>query len=380
MRIGLDARVLQSGPITGVQEYTRFLYKSLLRIESTHEWVLYFNTSHGVDEKIYQNLGANNVVTRTTPSKLIGLMSVFGIGQTIDGFCEKKGYKLDAFFSPNINFTRVSSSVPFFLTIHDLSFIHYPEYFNGWRRIWHRLVRPAELARQAQVILPPSHSTARDLKATFRVDEEKIRTLSPAVDPNFGDFINQDLSVREKMVKEVKKKFHLPEKYFIFVGAIEPRKNLLGILEAYSLVRKENPHCPGLIIVGPHGWKCEDILRQMTLTQGVKYIGYVAAEDRPALYAGAVALVYPSYYEGFGFPIIEAGVVGTPVVASARAALVEFDWEGIVYVNPRNVCDIARGMVEVGNIQPTPLPNVRQWDDVAREFISILEKKYENRH
>ncbi|HOX60685.1 MAG TPA: glycosyltransferase family 1 protein [Candidatus Magasanikbacteria bacterium] len=374
MRIGLDARVLQTGPATGVQEFTRFLYQSLLALDSGHEWILYFNTHRGIDKGVLESLPTKNVVIRSTPSKMVGLTSIFGVGKTIDEFCAERGMKLDAFFSPNINFTRISSGMPFFLTIHDLSFVHYPEYFNWWRRVWHQLVNPAGLARQARVIFPPSESTTRDLVETFGIEKSKIEVLSPVVDPRFVEFARLEKSERDTVVSTTRKKYNLPEKYYLFVSAIEPRKNLSGILEAYAVIKKQSPNCPVLVVVGPRGWKCEKILRQMTIMRGVKYIGYVDVEDRPALYACAKVLLYPSYYEGFGFPVLEAGAVGTPVVASSRAALCEFDWGGVYYVNPRNVLDITRGIREAEESGTAPMGSIRTWDDVAREFISIIEK------
>ena len=245
--------------------------------------------------------------------------------------------RLDVFFSPNLNFTSISQNVKHVLTIHDLSFEIVPDCFSAKQRLWHKIVNPKKQCERADIILTPSENTRKDVVELYGIDEKKVRVLKPGLSANFLKLEtgNWKLGIKEK--------YDLPEKYILFLGAIEPRKNVIGIIEAFRKSKLITDHW-SLIIAGPTGWKSGEILRAIDGTDKIRYIGYIPAGDKPALYALADVFVYPSLYEGFGFPVLEAMASGTPVITSNRSSLPEVAGDAAYLVNPYNVSEIARAM------------------------------------
>ena len=164
------------------------------------------------------------------------------------------------------------------------------------------------------------------------------------------------------------------------MGTIEPRKNILGLIEAFKKSSLLVDGC-SLVIAGARGWKCNSILKAIDKTPGVKYIGYVDAEDKPALYKMASLFVYPSLYEGFGFPVLEAMACGTPVVTSNRSSLPEVAGGAAYLINPYNVSEIARGMELIlceDGLREILLNNGQltvgsfDYKQTAKEFLSLI--------
>jgi glycosyltransferase involved in cell wall biosynthesis len=285
--------------------------------------------------------------------------------------------KLDVFFAPNLHFISVSEDIKFVLTVHDLSFEFYKNCYSLKRRLWHRFLNSRLQCKQADIILTPSDNTKSDLKRFYGVDENKIFTVYPGV----------GLNSREVESNFGSSKFNLPDKYILFLGAIEPRKNILSLVSAYEHGRFFDKGIY-LVIAGAAGWKNKNVLHKIKKTQGVLYVGYVSEAEKINIYSKALLFVYPSFYEGFGFPVLEAMSAGVPVITSNRSSLPEIT-EGAAYLaNPFNVADIERGMkkiledfklrsllVEKGKEQCKKF----KWNKTAEQFLSVINK-YENRN
>jgi len=256
----------------------------------------------------------------------------------VDRLCARKAGipALDIWISPNLNFTALSKNIRSLLIIHDLSFEIMPETFSWKRRLWHWVLQPKKQCRRADIIITPSHHTKQDVARIYGKDEAAIHVVPPGV---------SDTSAHTP-AQEVKKKYHLPDTYFFYLGTIEPRKNILGMLEAFSSLKKNEPALEDveLIIAGAHGWKYEDIRQAIETTDNVRYIGYVPNADKRALFACARACVYPSLYEGFGLPVLEAMAAGTPVITSNRSSLPEVAADAAYLVNPYNTEEITAAM------------------------------------
>jgi glycosyltransferase involved in cell wall biosynthesis len=191
------------------------------------------------------------------------------------------------------------------VTVHDLSFLHRPETVTRAVESYRELV-PLSI-RRARAVLTPSAAVARELVDAYGVPEDRVSVTPLGVDPSWFQASPPDPALRNRL--------GLPARYFVFVGNLEPRKNLPQLLDAYRALVDAEPDAPGLALVGPPGWGPALDLRG--LPEGsVVFTGYQEERELQAVVAGAEALLYPSMYEGFGLPPLEAFAAGTPVVAS----------------------------------------------------------------
>jgi len=235
----------------------------------------------------------------------------------------------------------VATPVPVIVTVHDLSYIVHPEcalpsvarYLNG--------AVPRGVKR-ANAILADSMATKRDLEQLMHVDPQRVTVVYPGVGPQFRPM---ELTESEPFWQTMK----LPERYLLFVSTIEPRKNLPRLLEAYAHVRQQIGNLP-LVIAGRKGWMYDEFFQaveQLGLTQHVRVLDYVHDKALPSLYNRAWAFVYPSIYEGFGFPALEAMACGIPVLTADNSSLPEVVGDLAVLVRAEDVSSIAAGLERI---------------------------------
>ncbi len=339
LNIGIDISPLTSSVRTGVGEYTYELLNALFDIDSKNQYFLFYNSFTNISNRIPQWKQKNvHVIHTSWPNKIFHFFVQLFRWPKVDLLITKKtGAKLDYFFSPNIGFQAISKHTKHILTIHDLSFEIFPECFSAKMRLWHTFLSPRRQCERADLLLTPSQNTKRDIINLYGIAEQTIQVFNPGLSPFF---------VREKEVSpntDILQKYNLPAQYILFLGTVEPRKNIERLLEAFVIFQKEFPEYH-LVIAGAPGWKNKHIFRAIEKNKNVQYIGYVAPEDKPALYAAATVFVYPSLYEGFGFPVLEACAVGVPVLTSARSSLPEVAGDAAYYVNPYNTSEIVTGM------------------------------------
>jgi glycosyltransferase involved in cell wall biosynthesis len=219
-------------------------------------------------------------------------------------------------------------SVPTVLTIHDLIFRHLPQHHKPLNRWYLNLTVPL-YCRRASRIIAISEYTRRDLIAAYGVPPEKITVVYEAAAPRYR-------LQSPQAVAAVRARYGLPDRYLLFVGTIEPRKNLPRLLAAFETIHAEGLS-DGLVIVGRRGWLYGDFfarLERSPVRDAVLLPGYVPDEDLPAVYAGAQALVFPSLYEGFGLPVLEAMACGTPVACSNTSSIPEVGGGAALYFDP----------------------------------------------
>lgn len=371
MKIAIDARVLMAGKYSGVSWYAYNLINSLLMIDQENEYLLFINSSKQLELPEFK---APNVSYKrfNYPNKLFNLSLNFFGWPKLDhlvGDCE-------VFLAPNLHFVSWSINCRKVIIIHDLSFLAYPDFFNFKQRLWHKLILNKKILQQADVIIADSISTKNDLIGLLNIPAEKIKVVYLGG----GDQLVIDSATALQ-------KFTLPEKYFLFVGTIEPRKNLIGVVQA--LIRL--PADVKLVVVGDWGWKNQTERRLMANNKRVINLGYVSEIEKLALYSQAVALVYASFYEGFGLPIVEAMASGCPVIAGNNSSQGEVLGDAGLLVDPFNVTEISQAMelmlvdldlrqefIKRGKIQAGQFT----WDKTARATLEILKslKIYENRH
>jgi glycosyltransferase involved in cell wall biosynthesis len=255
---------------------------------------------------------------------------------------------IDLIFLPNLNIVSLPSDIPTVLTIHDLSWHFFPEFYSRKMQIWHKAVEPSKLIAQSRRIIAPSISTAQDVMDVFGVDEKKIATIPHGIDPIFSPKMEaRDHGVRSRL--------KLPKHFALFVGTIEPRKNLLGLIEGVKSYRERTRDDLHLVLAGKWGWRAHHVRHRLwksDVKNWVHYLGYVAAEDRPALYRSATVFTWPSIYEGFGLPVLEAMASGTPVMTSRTSSLPELAGEAAILVDPFNTIDLSEALKQLLTSRP----------------------------
>jgi len=216
------------------------------------------------------------------------------------------------------------------VTVHDLGYQYFPDAHPARQRRYLDLTTRTSAARAA-IILADSRATADDLTRCYGVPPRKLRVVYPGVDaPPIGD------------IEAVRGKYSLPERYFVFLGTLQPRKNIARLTAAYRQWRHAHPDDPAaLVLAGGHGWLFDP---DWIDGDGIIAPGYIDDADKGALYAGALACVFPSLYEGFGFPVLEAMLCGTPVIASNTSSLPELTGGAALSVDPLSVEAIAEAM------------------------------------
>jgi glycosyltransferase involved in cell wall biosynthesis len=236
---------------------------------------------------------------------------------------------LDLFHSPDFVLPPVRDGIPTILTVHDLSFVHYPDTFTPALVSYLNSVVPWSVAR-ATHILADSQATKDDLTTIWQVAAEKVTVLYSGVSGRFRPVTDN------KQLTAVRQKYDIGDApYLVSVSTLQPRKNFQMLIRAFKLVAAQQPH--NLIIAGSKGWLYEEMLAEVEkqgLEGRVKFIGFVADSDLPALYSEAALMVFPSLYEGFGLPLLEAMACGVPVLTSNSSCLPEVAGEAAVQLDP----------------------------------------------
>ncbi len=226
---------------------------------------------------------------------------------------------------------------PVVQTVHDLCFMRRPEWFPAAKSLYYRLFISGTAPR-ADLVLADSQATAEDVRQLLGVPESRIRVVPLGVSPRFSP---ADTAVKAV----VRTKYGLPEKFFLFVGTVEPRKNLPRVVQAWD--RATGPGFPALVIAGRDGWKTmptKDAFREARYSSGIIRLRHVEEGDLPALMSAATVFVWPSLMEGFGLPVLEAMACGTPVITSSTSSMPEVAGKAALCVNPESVGEIAEAM------------------------------------
>jgi glycosyltransferase involved in cell wall biosynthesis len=346
MRIGIDIRCLTDGKRTGVEEYTINILEQLFARDKNNEYILFVNSYHDshFDERLFSEF-KNVVVKRFRwPNKILNLFFWYLGWPHID----KMIGGVDVFFMPNINFIGLSKKTKLVLTVHDLSFELMPETFSVKRRIWHLLINPRRLCQKASSIIAVSQSTKDDIEKTYHIPSEKIRRIYNGAPEEMAELSRND----QKLI-EVKDKYHLPFNFIFYLGTIEPRKNIPSLVAAFDELKSQGNNDLSkykLVIAGGKGWDTKKIFETMKrakFTDDIIYTSCITNEDKAAVLTLASLFVYPSFFEGFGIPVLEAMKCGVPVITSNVSSLPEVAGEGAVLVDPYRPDELVVAMKEI---------------------------------
>ncbi len=379
MNIGVDIRMLCRGARAGVQVYLINLLNYLPGLDPAVGYRLFYNGFKKA-EIDFPWLAFENVAvfSFSFPNRFIDLsIKIFGrprLDNLVGG--------TDLFFSPHFFSAPLSKGVAKVTTFHDLSFEREPRFFSFRQRLWHWQVRARNAARSSAKLIAVSGSTKQDLVNLYKIKPEKIEVVYSGVDPCF-----RVLSETEKEAEKfrLREKYGLPENYILYVGTIEPRKNIGAVIKAFNLLKRNKEFADfGLVLAGGFGWLFGDILRiwrNSPFRDDVKFIGSVW-EERPALYNLAKIFVYPSFFEGFGFPPLEAMACGTPAVVSNSSSLPEVVGDAAISVDPCRIDELyaaLKSVLEDSELyRGLRLKGVERaksfsWEKCGRETLDVLK-------
>ncbi len=370
MTIGIDGRALQFRSWGGVRHYTFELLRALFTCDRENEYHVFYNAWKRIEVPDFSEFQNVTVHYSRWPNKFFNLsIRIFHR----PGFSIASG-ALDVLFVPNLNFVACLSPTKLVAVVHDLSFEHFPEYFSWRFRLWHRALDPRSLFRRADHLIAVSTHTKGDLVETYGIAPEKVTVVYPGIDQVSG--------VRCQVSELKPKTWNLsPRSYILYFGALEPRKNIIGIIEAYEKLRPYQQ----LVIAGlstPYVKKLKARIRKSKLRDKIMLIENPTEDEKAKLYGGAHVFVYPSFYEGFGFPPLEAMAAGVPVVTSSAGSVPEICGDAAILVSPWNVGEIKAGMevlLEDNEVRARYIAAGRtrvaqfSWDKSAREVFEVLK-------
>lgn len=382
MKIGIDIRVLLDKNYSGVASFTFQLLKNLIKVDRHNAYYFFYNSFKKVKIPFF----SENIKVKKTrwPNKVFNyfLQKTFNYPKL-----DKVVGGSDIFYLPHLNFASFSKGSKNVITIHDLSFLRYPEFFSFRKNFWHKALNVKKNINKFDKIIAVSQNTKNDLIELLNVAEEKIEVIYPGISEKLIQFKDNDQNISvNQMLKE---KYRLNKDFVLYLGTIEPRKNISGLIEAYNKLRDSGVDCL-LVLAGGWGWKTKEIKRNWQKSpyqKDIRFIGYIKEEDKPVLYKMAKIFVYPSFYEGFGFPPLEAMYFALPVIASNVSSLPEVLGDSAILINPDKNEEIFQAMkvllsnqvlkdslIKKGYIQA----NKFIWENTARKYLEVFKNLSKN--
>lgn len=378
MKIGVDVRVLMDKYYSGVAEYTSILLCTMLSLNQEDEFKLFYNSYHNLKARIGEfNYDNVKIKKLAYPNKIFNyflqrLFSWPNLDKTLGGS--------DIFWSPHINFSSFSPQVKHVLTIHDISFLRYPEFFSRRQNFWHWSLNLNKLVNEASAIVAVSENTRRDVIELLAVKPEKVHTIYSGVNP--------PVSLPDPLAeKEFFKRHNLSNRFILYLGTIEPRKNLAGLIYAYNRFRDENIKMVDvqLALAGAKGWRHREIFRaweDSPYRRDIKFLNYVSREEKELLYKKAEVFVYPSYYEGFGLPVLEAMDRGLAVITSNVSSVPEVVANTAITTNPYDINELANAIGLVINNPDLKSSLIKAgkerskqftWEKTAEKYLELFK-------
>ena len=369
MRIAIDAHSIGTR-LGGNESYAANLIEALAQIDSVNHYTLYVTTAEAIDR--YRQRWPNFLVRSTRPHT-----PLIRIPLTLSAELRKN--PVDVL---HVQFTAPPfCPCPFVVSVHDLSFEHLPQTFHRRSRTQLRLTVRHSVRRAARVLTLSEH-TRNDVIETYGIAGPTIEVIPIAASPKFKPVRD------DKELQRVRHTYRITSDYILSVGSIQPRKNLVRLVRSYTLLRDKlgADKLPKLVFVGKRAWLYDETLRALedaSLGDSVILTGYVPESDLPALYSGATCFVYPSIFEGFGLPPLEAMQCGTPVIIGNRTSLPEVVGDAALAVDPFDVTSIAGAIEEILN-KPALRDELRvrglerakmfDWHETARRTLRVYEQ------
>lgn len=371
MRIAVNTRLFLKGKLEGIGWFAHETLSRLVLQHPEHEFIFFFDRPFHKDFVFAPNVTPVVLKPQARHPALYYLWTEWAIP-----FALRK-YKADIYFSPD-GLGTLRSKVPTCITIHDLAYKHYPQFMDKLHK-WHYSHYLPRFAHNAKRIIAVSAYTKQDIVKQFGVAEDKIDVVYNGAHKEY-----KPLSYDEK--ETVKKQYTDGEEFFLFTGALHPRKNIINLLKAFVQFKRRQRSRIKLVIVGRMAWQYEEIEKAkelMPYKDDVIWTGYLDVDALAKVTASAYALVYPSLFEGFGIPILEAMTCDVPVIVSNTSSMPEVGGDAALLVDPLSPEDIAakmmliykdetlrNKMIEAARIRKTAF----SWDRSAEQIWDSLMK------
>ncbi|WP_187261684.1 glycosyltransferase family 4 protein [Pontibacter beigongshangensis] len=338
IRIGFDAKRAFNNT-SGLGNYSRFVISSMIRHYPEQSYLLFTPKISALFEAFYPAGATTQVVTPAAglQKRMASLWRVFGMAATL------RKFPVDIYhgLSNELPFGLPRSKVKSIVTIHDLIFIRFPELYKPLDRLIYKQ-KVMYACRQSDHIIAISEQTKQDLIDIFRIDSSRISVVYQDCDPAFHQKCSQ------QQLQQVKEKYSLPDNFILSVGTLEKRKNQLQLLQAWH--SSSLPDTAEIVFVGrrtPYAEQLEACVQQHGLEQKVHFLPYIPFQELPAIFQLARLFVYPSMFEGFGIPIVEALNSGVPVITSTGSCFREAGGPESLYVAPGDVAALGNSMRKV---------------------------------
>lgn len=401
MRIGVDIRILAKEKRTGIEDYTINLLSYLLARDKKIKYKLFYNSFKKSDLN-YDFLKLPNISLKKMhlPNRILDLFFRFLKTPKIDRIL--KG--IDIFLSPHFLLAPTSKKIKTVTIFYDLSFIRFPEFFSLPKLLWHRFIYPKQKAKKTNIIVAISQSTKKDLIDLYNIDKKRIKVIYPGIDKKFKPLDKNNFNFQE-----VKKKYNIPDNFVLYFGTIEPRKNILSIIRSFEKIKSNfifnnNIKWRGfegvvkkqkkdfdfsnlkLVIAGAKGWLYDKVFKTVDNSEFKKdiiFTDFIEERDKIYLYNLADLFIYPSFFEGFGLPPLEAMACGVPTIVSDKPSLSEVVGDGAVMVDPNDIDSIAFAVKEILSnreladfLRHKGLKRVENfsWEKTADNFLDLFKK------
>jgi glycosyltransferase involved in cell wall biosynthesis len=374
MNIGINALIVGEGK-SGVGYYSINIIKEITKSSDYYFYIFVQDKSY-----LQTEISQSNCKVIEVPLARRGKIGRLIAEQLIIPFFQTR-YKLDIIHS-------MAFSIPIFarciniVTVHDLVYKIYPQTIKQNRRYYYNLLFDLSMKR-ADKIISVSSNTKKDIIKYLKIESDKIVTILEGVDNERFNSIN--VGTNTESIKEI-----ITKKYILFVGNVEPRKNLATLLKAFSAIHNQLEH--DLVIVGARGWKNSDVfdvVEKLNLHDRVIFTGFIKDDLLPILYRKADLFVFPSIYEGFGLPVLEAMASGTPVISSNSSSLPEVVKDAALLFDPLSEQEISECILKIVNNNEISKKFIQKgfrrvdnlsWSDTAEKTIEIYSSYYKNKN
>jgi len=371
MRIAVNTRLLQKGKLEGIGWFTFETLSRMTRNHPEHEFIFIFDRPYNPDYIFARNVTPVIIGPQARHPVLFYIWFDFQIPKVL------KKYKADLFLSPD-GYLSLRTKVPQLAVIHDINFVHRPDDLPWLIAKYYNFFFP-RFARIAKRIATVSFYSKEDIARSFKIDYDKIDVVY--------DGINQIFEPVDEIEKtRIRQKYTEGSEYFLFVGALHPRKNISGLLLAFDTFKMETTNSIKLIIVGGEMHKTGDIFEtyeNMRFKDDVIFTGRVSTEDLHDIFGAALALAFVPFFEGFGIPVVEAMSAGVPVICSNTTSIPEVGGNAVLYADPKKIGQIADAMINLANDEELRKTLIKKgfeqkkkfsWDETARLLWTSVER------
>jgi glycosyltransferase involved in cell wall biosynthesis len=370
MRIAINTRFLLPGKLEGIGWFTHEIVRRMVLNHPEHEFLFFFDRPYHPDFIFAKNI--TPIVLQ--PPARHPILFLIWFEHSVRRALKK--YKADVFLSTD-GMLSLSSKCKTVLVIHDLAFVHYPNHLPFKFRYFLNKFTP-KYARRAEEIITVSSFSKEDIQKQYQIPENRIHVVYNGAHHQY-----QPLTISE--AERIRDKYAQGCDYFVFAGALHPRKNVVNLLKAFAVFKRKQQSHMKLVVVGRFAWHSDAIqeeFRTNPYAKDILHYNYMQVDELSKVIGAAYAMVFVSLFEGFGIPVLEAIQCGVPVIASNRTSIPEVAGEAAIYVDPDKVQEIAQGMITMYKEENTRLRLVGEcasqaakfsWDRSAATCFEILE-------